>query len=272
LHHDCIVHSTPAGAEPWHVRRELDGAVASFAAPSLLAFNDIAAVHQAVLAGLGIANLPTYAVADDLAAGRLISLLGPYVPVQRAIYAIYAASRPVPVNVRAFLQVLEATFPIYRARAIATTVPAPGEPESPAPGALAHRLVRSVDPTAAPSGRAAAGPRAAPEKRECVGGMEALVATVRTGSFAQAGASIGMTSSGVAKAIARLERRLGLQILQRTTRTMHMTAAGELYYKRASRLLAEIDDLEHGLGDPAIAREPAIAASRATTTARARSG
>jgi DNA-binding transcriptional LysR family regulator len=108
--HHCITFMTPNGPAAWHLRRDSDGPVEPHTFSSSLSLNNATAVHQAALAGLGIGDLPLYMVEDQLATGRLVSLLGPYVPVRRTIYAIYAASRLLPAKTRAFLKVLEASF------------------------------------------------------------------------------------------------------------------------------------------------------------------
>ena len=120
-HHRCITLTTPAGPLQWYLRRDIDsaalagGPVEPFTFRSSLALNNVAAVHQAVLAGLGIGELPAYLVEDEVASGRLVSLLTAYVPVHRTIYAIYPASRVMPAKTREFLKVLEATFRVRRA-------------------------------------------------------------------------------------------------------------------------------------------------------------
>lgn len=110
VRHHCITFTTPTGPVRWHLRREPGGPAAPVALRSSLSLNNTAAVHQAVLAGLGIGDLPAYMVADQIASGRLVSVLAPYVPVRRVIYAIYSASRLVPAKTRAFLKVLETNF------------------------------------------------------------------------------------------------------------------------------------------------------------------
>jgi len=114
-HHRCITFVMPSGPNPWYLRRTLDGPIEPVLGARSLELNNTAAVHQAVLAGLGIADLPIYLVEDELAAGRLVSLLAPYVPVRRTIYAIYLASRLVPAKTRAFLKVLATSFRSRRA-------------------------------------------------------------------------------------------------------------------------------------------------------------
>jgi DNA-binding transcriptional LysR family regulator len=63
---------------------------------------------------VSIGDLPAYLVEDQIARGRLVSLLAPYVPVRRALYAIHAASRLMPAKTRAFLKVLETSFQIRK--------------------------------------------------------------------------------------------------------------------------------------------------------------
>ncbi|HET9483800.1 MAG TPA: LysR family transcriptional regulator [Xanthomonadales bacterium] len=78
-------------------------------------------------------------------------------------------------------------------------------------------------------------------------GIEAFVAAVETGSFALAAARLGVTRSAVAKSVARLERRLGARLFQRTTRRQSLTEDGQAYYERCRRALAELDAAEAAL-------------------------
>ena len=116
--HRCIVLTTPNGPLGWHLRSAPDGPAEPFACQGSLALNNIAAIHQAVLAGLGIGDLPAYMVEDQLASGRLISLLEPYLQVRRTIYALYAPSRLMPAKTREFLKVLESKFQVRRAQVV----------------------------------------------------------------------------------------------------------------------------------------------------------
>jgi DNA-binding transcriptional LysR family regulator len=75
-------------------------------------------------------------------------------------------------------------------------------------------------------------------------GLAAFVRTVDTGSFSEAARAIGSTPSAVSKSVARLERRLGVRLLQRSTRTLGLTAEGMAYYERVAPLLRAIDDAE----------------------------
>jgi LysR family transcriptional regulator, regulator for bpeEF and oprC len=63
-------------------------------------------------------------------------------------------------------------------------------------------------------------------------------------SFTAAARSLALTPSGVSRVIARLERRLGVQLLQRTTRSLGLTDDGAAYYERCKRILVDLEDAE----------------------------
>jgi DNA-binding transcriptional LysR family regulator len=79
---------------------------------------------------------------------------------------------------------------------------------------------------------------------EKTSGLAAFVRTLDAGSFAEAGRLLGATPSAVSKSVARLERRLGVRLIQRSTRTLSATAEGAAYYERVAPLLRAIDDAE----------------------------
>ncbi len=75
-------------------------------------------------------------------------------------------------------------------------------------------------------------------------GLVAFVRTVDAGSFSAASRLIGSSQSAVSKSVARLERRLGVRLLQRSTRTLSLTAEGTAYYERVAPLLRAIEEAE----------------------------
>src|SRR5579859_4714735 len=75
-------------------------------------------------------------------------------------------------------------------------------------------------------------------------GLQLLVAIADGGSFTAAGARLGLTPSAVSKAVSRVEARLGARLLQRTTRHMALTDAGEAYVARGRTLIADFEGLE----------------------------
>ena len=68
------------------------------------------------------------------------------------------------------------------------------------------------------------------------------------GSLGAAARELGITTPAVSKHLALMERRLGVPLVNRTTRRMGLTPEGELYLAHARRILGEIDDLEQLLG------------------------
>lgn len=79
------------------------------------------------------------------------------------------------------------------------------------------------------------------------GEMEVFVRVVEEGSFSAAARRLGLTPSAVAKLIGRLEERLGVRLLARSTRSLRPTPEGDLFYEQASRILADIAEAEAGV-------------------------
>ena len=73
-------------------------------------------------------------------------------------------------------------------------------------------------------------------------GLGVLAAVVRSGNFAVAGKSLNMSQSGVSRAIARLEARLGVRLLERTTRTVTLSEEGRRLYEQIVPLLAGLEE------------------------------
>jgi len=68
------------------------------------------------------------------------------------------------------------------------------------------------------------------------------------GSLSAAARELGVTTPAVSKHLALMEARVGLLLVNRTTRRMSLTPEGELYLQHARRILGEIDDLQQLLG------------------------
>jgi DNA-binding transcriptional LysR family regulator len=73
-------------------------------------------------------------------------------------------------------------------------------------------------------------------------GIEVLAAVVEAGSFVRAAATLGLTQSGVSRAVARLEQRVGVRLFERTARAVALTEEGRLFYQRVKPHLAGIED------------------------------
>ncbi|MEK7693881.1 MAG: LysR family transcriptional regulator [Pseudomonadota bacterium] len=74
-----------------------------------------------------------------------------------------------------------------------------------------------------------------------------FVLLVKRGSLAGAAQQLGVTPSATSKRLAALEARLGVRLLNRTTRRLSVTPEGEAYLAQGGRILAELDELEQGL-------------------------
>ena len=79
--------------------------------------------------------------------------------------------------------------------------------------------------------------------------MAAFVRVVDAKGFSAAAPALGLTPSAVSKLITRLEARLGVRLLQRTTRALSLTADGEAFYGAARRIVGEIATLEAEISD-----------------------
>ncbi|HLM15814.1 MAG TPA: LysR family transcriptional regulator [Reyranella sp.] len=75
--------------------------------------------------------------------------------------------------------------------------------------------------------------------------MAAFVRVVDSNGFSAAAPVLGLSPSAVSKLITRLEARLGVRLLQRTTRALHLTQEGEVFYAAAKRIVGEIETLEN---------------------------
>jgi DNA-binding transcriptional LysR family regulator len=108
VEHNCLVHLKCAPDSVWMLEgprgKKLVKVSGSFTANSSLA------VRAAALQNLGIALLPIYSVAADIAAGRLIEVMPAYLGPERPIFALYAHRRLLPMKVRLLVDFLAERF------------------------------------------------------------------------------------------------------------------------------------------------------------------
>ncbi|WNK50695.1 LysR family transcriptional regulator [Pantoea agglomerans] len=71
-----------------------------------------------------------------------------------------------------------------------------------------------------------------------------FVASVECGSFTAAAERLHVTGSAISKSVSRLETRLGSRLLERTTRSLHLTDAGSAYYQTCLRILEDLAEAE----------------------------
>lgn len=80
-----------------------------------------------------------------------------------------------------------------------------------------------------------------------LGDVEAFIAVVEQGSLTAGAVALSTTPSVISRAIARLEARLGSQLLRRTTRRIGLTEAGRLYLEQTRAAFSLIDDAERAI-------------------------
>ncbi|WP_346830650.1 LysR family transcriptional regulator [Pseudomonas abietaniphila] len=66
----------------------------------------------------------------------------------------------------------------------------------------------------------------------------------KQGSLAATARELGVTPPAVSKRLSALEARLGIRLVNRTTRSMSLTTEGELYFSHAARILTQIEEVE----------------------------
>lgn len=79
--------------------------------------------------------------------------------------------------------------------------------------------------------------------------LEIFAAVAAQGSFSAAGRLLGLTPSAVSRTVDRIEARLGVRLLLRTTRALTLTAEGQAYLAAARRILTDLDDAEQQIAD-----------------------
>lgn len=79
--------------------------------------------------------------------------------------------------------------------------------------------------------------------------MSVFAAVAAGGSFSAAGRAMGLTPSAVSRTLDRIEARLGVRLMLRTTRALTLTPEGQAYLSAARRILAEMDDAEQAIAD-----------------------
>ncbi len=74
--------------------------------------------------------------------------------------------------------------------------------------------------------------------------MQALLAVIDCGTLSAAAEQLGQTTSGISRALARLEQKLGTTLLTRTTRRLHLTAEGEAFVRQARHIVEAVETAE----------------------------
>ncbi len=106
--HNCLHYTHFGTQDEWRFQ----GAHGDIVVPvrGSLRIDDDDSLSQAVLAGLGVALLPTFIIGGELQAGRLQSVLSDYLPLERRIYAVHLPNVHLPLKIRGFIDFLQQRF------------------------------------------------------------------------------------------------------------------------------------------------------------------
>jgi DNA-binding transcriptional LysR family regulator len=110
VHHDCLRYSLLRAGDEWRFRDP--GGKRSYSVPVEARFSAAsgAVLRAAALGGMGLAVTPSFMVAADLHAGRLVSVLERFVFAHLGVHALHPPARPVPSKTRTFVDHLAAHF------------------------------------------------------------------------------------------------------------------------------------------------------------------
>jgi DNA-binding transcriptional LysR family regulator len=106
--HECLRYTLTPNSEAWEFER--DGSSISVPAHARMAVNNGDFIAAAAAAGIGIARLPTFIVADYLRSGRLRRILAAWTLPPIAVYAVYPKTRTLPAKTRRLIDFLVERF------------------------------------------------------------------------------------------------------------------------------------------------------------------
>ncbi|PCK06665.1 MAG: hypothetical protein COA42_17205 [Alteromonadaceae bacterium] len=85
--------------------------------------------------------------------------------------------------------------------------------------------------------------------KELFDGIAIYVHVAQRGSFSRAAERLGHSNSFISKAVSKLEKRLGLRLLNRSTRSLSMTEAGKVYFDSCTKIVIDAQNAEHSLSE-----------------------
>lgn len=98
--------------------------------------------------------------------------------------------------------------------------------------------------------------------------METYIRVVEAGSFSMAAKQLNLGQPAISKTIARLEERLGVRLLLRSTRGLTPSDVGQRFYEHAKRAVIEADEAEQAVRDASAGLSGTLRVSAAVTFAR----
>lgn len=103
LRHRCTGFRHPGTGRlmPWTLR--LDGEIVQQDVPAVVTLNQVEAELRAIRDGVGIGQMPDYMIAEDIAAGSIVTILHDMSTTESGLYMYYAQRKQLPVRVRRFI-------------------------------------------------------------------------------------------------------------------------------------------------------------------------
>ncbi len=98
--------------------------------------------------------------------------------------------------------------------------------------------------------------------------LNAFIAVAETGGFSAAARSIGQAQPAVSKAVAALEKRLGVALFNRSTRSVTLTDHGQRYLERTRLMIEELDDADNEMTNSSLRLSGPVRISVASTFGR----
>ncbi|KLN61618.1 LysR family transcriptional regulator [Kiloniella spongiae] len=103
--HNCLQYAYASTIHTWQFE-QANGETVSLETKGNYQVNNSEALREAIVAGIGIARLPTFIAGEEISAGRLVPLLVDYKLPSQTIYAVFPERRHLPAKVRVFVDFL----------------------------------------------------------------------------------------------------------------------------------------------------------------------
>jgi len=85
------------------------------------------------------------------------------------------------------------------------------------------------------------------ENSQLLGSMQAFISVADSGSFSESARRLGLSQPSVSRQVNNLEEYLGVRLLQRTTRRLSLTEAGQIYYEKARQIQQDVEDASQSI-------------------------
>ena len=80
------------------------------------------------------------------------------------------------------------------------------------------------------------------ENSQLLGSMQVFISVADSGSFSESARRLGLSQPSISRQVNNLEEHLGVRLLQRTTRSLSLTEAGQIYYEKARQIQQDVEE------------------------------